>query len=59
VTLLPRHAPSWWGQSVTHPLGICCYLTLGKDTIVYGNFVADRMHVFGRFQTHAIASLLR
>src|SRR5512138_1092291 len=21
VTLLPRHAPSWWGQSVTHPLG--------------------------------------
>src|SRR6185295_1379873 len=31
VTLLPRHAPSWWGQSVTHPLGICCYLTLRKD----------------------------
>src|SRR4029453_3774729 len=31
VTLLPRHAPSWWGQSVTHPLGIRCYLTLRKD----------------------------
>src|SRR5688572_17646904 len=27
-----RHAPSWWGQSVTHPLGIRCYLTLRKDT---------------------------
>src|SRR5688572_1051241 len=26
LTLLPRHAPSWWGQCVTHPLGICCYL---------------------------------
>ena len=32
VTLLPRHAPSSWGQSVTHPLGIRCYLTLRKDT---------------------------
>ena len=32
VTLLPRHAPSWWGQSVTHPLGIRCYLSLRKDT---------------------------
>ena len=31
VTLLPRHAPSWWGQSVTHPLGIRCYLSLRKD----------------------------
>ncbi len=27
----PRHAPSWWGQSVTHPLGIRCYLSLRKD----------------------------
>src|SRR5918994_260199 len=32
VTLLPRHAPSWWGQSVTHPLGIRCYLSLRKDS---------------------------
>src|SRR5690349_20173046 len=32
VTLLPRHAPSCGGQSVTHPLGICCYLKLRKDT---------------------------
>src|SRR5262249_3514285 len=32
VTLLPRHAPSWRGQSVTHPLGIRCYLSLKKDT---------------------------
>jgi hypothetical protein len=31
VTLLPRHAPSWWGQSLTHPLGIRCYLSLRKD----------------------------
>src|SRR5262249_3255468 len=31
VTLLPRHAPSWWGQSVTHPLGIRRYLSLKKD----------------------------
>src|SRR4029453_9265404 len=31
VTLLPRHAPSWRGQSVTHPLGIRCYLSLRKD----------------------------
>src|SRR4030095_4421955 len=31
VTLLPRHAPSWGGQSVTHPLGIRCYLSLRKD----------------------------
>src|SRR3954470_20382957 len=36
VTLLPRHAPSWWGQSVTHPLGIRCYLTLRKDTLSLG-----------------------
>src|SRR5207253_11030494 len=32
VTLLPRHAPSWWGQSVTHPPGIRCYLSLRKDS---------------------------
>src|SRR5262249_404153 len=32
VTLLPRPAPSWRGQSVTHPLGIRCYLSLRKDT---------------------------
>src|SRR5262249_17813982 len=31
VTLLPRHAPSWWGQSVTYALGIRCYLWLRKD----------------------------
>jgi hypothetical protein len=31
VTLLPRHAPSSWGQSVTHPLGIRRYLSLRKD----------------------------
>ena len=31
VTLLPRHAPSRRGQSVTHPLGIRCYLSLRKD----------------------------
>src|ERR1043166_8042052 len=37
VTLLPRHAPSCGGQSVTHPLGICCYLTLRKDRgILFG-----------------------
>jgi hypothetical protein len=34
VTLLPRHAPSWRGQSVTHPLGIRCYLSLRKDIII-------------------------
>jgi hypothetical protein len=35
VTLLPRHARPLpgRGQSVTHPLGICCYLTLRKDTV--------------------------
>jgi len=37
MTLLPRHAPSWWGQSVTHPLGICCYLTLRKDIGLISN----------------------
>src|SRR5262245_61513036 len=31
MTVLPRHAPSRWGQSVTHPLGIRCYLTLRKE----------------------------
>src|SRR5262245_45500803 len=31
VTLLPRHVPSWRGQSVTHPLGIRCYVSLRKD----------------------------
>jgi hypothetical protein len=37
VTLLPRHAPSWWGQNVTHPLGIRCYLSLRKDRDARGS----------------------
>ena len=29
----PRIVAGWRGQSVTHPLGIRCYLTLRKDTL--------------------------
>src|SRR5262245_45372625 len=42
VTLLPRHAPSWRGQSVTHPLGIRCYLSLRKDNENLHNTNNDR-----------------
>ena len=44
VTLLPRHAPSWWGQSVTHPLGIRCYLSLRKDTTHFEVFTLSHSH---------------
>jgi hypothetical protein len=42
MTLLPRHAPSWWGQSVTHPLGIPHTVLSASSTVG----IRDRERLF-------------
>ena len=44
VTLLPRHAPSCGGKSVTHPLGTRCYRSVRKDK-TYGHHSREQFRL--------------